>query len=177
MTGPSGSGKSSLVFDTLLAESQARFADLVSPWARRFLPMRGGAELEAARNLRAAVAVPAQPGRRNPRATVGTVTEIDELLRLLFARAGSRPCPRCGREASGPACACGERLEPLWAADFSPHAERGACPACRGLGFAQVCDPARLVSRIPTFRSTAAPSTARGTAPISARPTASTWRR
>ncbi len=147
VTGPSGSGKSSLVFDTLLAESQARFADLVSPWARRFLPMRGGAELEAARNLRAAVAVPAQPGRRNPRATVGTVTEIDELLRLLFARAGSRPCPRCGREASGPACACGERLEPLWAADFSPHAERGACPACRGLGFAQVCDPARLVSR------------------------------
>jgi excinuclease ABC subunit A len=146
VTGPSGSGKSSLVFDTLLAESQARFADLVSPWARRFLPMRGGAELEAARNLRAAVAVPAQPGRRNPRATVGTVTEIDELLRLLFARAGSRPCPCCGREASGPTCACGETLAPLWAADFSPHAERGACPACRGLGFAQVCDPARLVT-------------------------------
>jgi excinuclease ABC subunit A len=147
VTGPSGSGKSSLVFDTLLAESQARFADLVSPWARRFLPMRGGAEIEAARGLRPAVAVPAQPGRRNPRATVGTVTEIDELLRLLFARAGSRPCPRCGREASGPACACGERLAPLWAADFSPHAERGACPVCKGLGFAQVCDPSRLVSR------------------------------
>ncbi len=147
VTGPSGSGKSSLVFDTLLAESEARFADLVSPWARRFLPRRGGAELASARNLRAAVAVPAQPGRRNPRATVGTVTEIDELLRLLFARAGSRPCPRCGREASGPACTCGERLEALWAADFSPHTERGACPSCRGLGFAQLCDPSRLVSR------------------------------
>lgn len=147
VTGPSGSGKSSLVFDTLLAESEARFADLVSPWARRFLPMRGGAEVEAARGLRAAVAVPAQPARRNPRATVGTVTEIDELLRLLFARAGSRPCPRCGLAALAPACACGERLEPLWAADFSPHTERGACPACRGLGFSQGCDPARLVSR------------------------------
>lgn len=147
VTGPSGSGKSSLVFDTLLAESEARFADLVSPWARRFLPMRGGAELESARGLRAAVAVPAQPGRRNPRATVGTVTEIDELLRLLFARAGSRPCSRCGREASGPACTCGERLEAIWAADFSPHSERGACPACRGLGFAQLCEPTRLVSR------------------------------
>lgn len=147
VTGPSGSGKSSLVFDTLLAESQARFADLVSPWARRFLPMRGGAQLETARNLRPAIAVPAQPGRRNPRTTVGTVTEIDELLRLLFARAGSRPCPRCRLQASGPACACGERLEPLWAADFSPHSERGACPACRGLGFAQVCDPSRLVTR------------------------------
>ncbi len=147
VTGPSGSGKSSLVFDTLLAESQARFADLVSPWARRFLPMRGGARLDTARNLRPAIAVPAQPGRRNPRTTVGTVTEIDELLRLLFARAGSRPCPRCGLPASGPACACGERLEPLWAADFSPHSERGACPLCRGLGFAQACDPSRLVTR------------------------------
>ncbi|MFN7986949.1 MAG: hypothetical protein U0529_05720 [Thermoanaerobaculia bacterium] len=147
VTGPSGSGKSSLVFDTLLAESQARFADLVSPWARRFLPMKGGAELEAASGLTAAVAVPAEAGRRNPRATVGTVTEIDERLRLLFARAGSRPCPRCGRDASGPACACGERLAPLWAADFSPHAERGACPSCRGLGFLEACDPSRLVSR------------------------------
>jgi len=147
VTGPSGSGKSSLVFDTLLAESQARFADLVSPWARRFLPMCGGAELEGARGLMAAVAVPSQAGRRNPRTTVGTVTEIDELLRLLFARAGSRPCPRCGRDASGPACACGERLAPLWAADFSPHAERGACPACRGLGFLEACDPSRLVVR------------------------------
>jgi len=147
VTGPSGSGKSSLVFDTLLAESQARFADLVSPWARRFLPMRGGAELETARNLRPAISVPAQPGRRNPRTTVGTVTEIDELLRLLFARAGERTCPRCRRQASGPACACGERLEPLWASDFSPQSERGACPACRGLGFAQACDPSRLVTR------------------------------
>jgi excinuclease ABC subunit A len=147
VTGPSGSGKSSLVFDTLLAESQARFADLVSPWARRFLPMRGGAEVESARGLTAAVAVPAQAGRRNPRATVGTVTEVDELVRLLFARAGFRPCPGCGRPVAGPACTCGERLEPLWAADFSPHAERGACPACRGLGFVEACDPSRLVAR------------------------------
>jgi excinuclease ABC subunit A len=147
VTGPSGSGKSSLVFDTLLAESQARFADLVSPWARRFLPMKGGAGLEAARGLRAAVAVPAEAGRRNPRATVGTATGIDELLRLLFARGGSRPCPRCGEAAAGTACACGARLEPLLAADFSPHSERGACPACRGLGFVEGCDPARLVTR------------------------------
>jgi len=147
VTGPSGSGKSSLVFDTLLAESQARFADLLSPWARRFLPMRGGAELESASGLRAAVAVPAEAARRNPRSTVGTTTGIDELLRLLFARGGSRACPACGREASRTVCACGARLEPLLASDFSPHCERGACPACRGLGFVEVCDPARLVSR------------------------------
>ncbi len=148
VTGPSGSGKSSLVFDTLLAESQARFADMVSPWARRLLPMRGAAETASVHGLRAAVAVPAQAGRRNPRATVGTVTEVDELLRLLFARGGVRRCPACEQETSGAACACGELLEPMWAVDFSPHSERGACPACRGLGFTQVCDPARLVTHI-----------------------------
>jgi excinuclease ABC subunit A len=146
VTGPSGSGKSSLVFDTLLAESQARFADLVSPWARRLLPMRGGAELVSASGLLAAVAVPAQAGRRNPRATVGTATEVDELLRLLFARGGTTRCPACDRETTGTACACGATLEPMWAADFSPHSERGACPTCRGLGFTQICDPSRLIT-------------------------------
>ena len=147
VTGPSGSGKSSLVFDTLLAESQARFADLLSPWARRFLPMEGGSELESASGLRAAVAVPADAARRNPRSTVGTTTGIDELLRLLFARGGSRPCAACGADAAGAACTCGARLEPLLASDFSPHSERGACPACRGLGFVPACDPARLAGR------------------------------
>ncbi|HMM34380.1 MAG TPA: hypothetical protein PKA62_06545, partial [Thermoanaerobaculia bacterium] len=147
VTGPSGSGKSSLVFDTLLAESQARFADLVSPWARRFLPTKGGAELESAVGLRAAVAVPADAARRNPRSTVGTTTGTDELLRLLFARGGSRPCPECRREAFGAVCGCGARLQPLLASDLSPHSERGACPDCRGLGFVEACDPARLVAR------------------------------
>ncbi len=147
VTGPSGSGKSSLVFDTLLAESQARFADLLSPWARRFLPMKGGSELESASDLRAAVAVPADAARRNPRSTVGTTTGIDELLRLLFARGGSRLCAACGADAKGAACTCGARLEPLLASDLSPHSERGACPLCRGVGFLPACDPARLVRR------------------------------
>lgn len=147
VTGPSGSGKSSLVFDTLLAESQARFADLVSPWARRLLPMRGGAELLSAVNLQAAVAVPAEAGRRNPRATIGTLMEIDQRLRLLFARAGRRRCPACDLEGSAAeGCPCGGSPS-LWAVDFSPHGERGACPDCRGLGFHQVCDPDRLVTR------------------------------
>lgn len=146
VTGPSGCGKSSLVVDTLLAEAQNRFADLVSPWARRLLPRKGGAELDAARGLQAAVAVPQRMGRRNPRSTVGTVTELDELLRLLFARAGGRPCPTCGALAQGDRCGCGQGLPGLWASDFSPHSERGACPSCRGLGFLQRCDPERLVS-------------------------------
>jgi len=135
VTGPSGSGKSSLIFDTLLAEAQNRFADLVSPWARRLLPRKGGAEFGTARGLQATLAVPQQGGRRNPRATVGTATELDELLRLLFARAGVQP-----------SIAIGEIPPVLWAADFSPHSERGACPRCRGLGFLQRCDPERLVS-------------------------------
>ncbi|WP_243303674.1 excinuclease ABC subunit UvrA [Geothrix oryzisoli] len=146
VTGPSGSGKSSLVFDTLLAEAQNRFADLVSPWARRFLPRPGGADLVAARGLQTTLAVPQRAGRRNPRSTVGTTTELDELLRLLFARAGEQPCPACGRPTQGERCACGQTFPALWAADFSPHSERGACPRCRGLGFLQRCAPERLVS-------------------------------
>jgi len=126
VTGPSGCGKSSLVFDTLLAEARNRFADLVAPWARRLLPRGGAAELDSARNLRAAVSVPQHGGRRNPRSRVGTVTGLDGLLRLLFARAGT---PR------------------LWAAAFSPNGQAGACPQCKGLGFIQACDPDRLVSR------------------------------
>jgi excinuclease ABC subunit A len=146
VTGPSGSGKSSLVFDTLLAEAQNRLADLVSPWARRLLPRRGGADLEGATGLQAAVAVAQAPGRRNPRSTVGTVTELDELLRILFSRAGERPCPACGRPVQGERCPCGAILPALWAAAFSPQSESGACPACRGLGFLQRCDPEKLLS-------------------------------
>ena len=146
VTGPSGSGKSSLVFDTLLAEAQNRFNDLVSPWARRLLPRRGGAEFESALGLLAAVAVSQETGRRNPRSRVGTVSELDELLRMLFSRAGERPCPACGGTFSGDRCACGEKHTPLWASAFSPNSEAGACAHCRGLGFVQSCDPARLVN-------------------------------
>jgi excinuclease ABC subunit A len=146
VTGPSGSGKSSLVLDTLLAEAQNRFADLVSPWARRLLPRKGGAEFTALRGLQATLAVAPGSGRRNPRSTLGTATELDSLLRLLFARGGERPCPTCGRPAQGERCACGQGLPALWAADFSPQGERGACPHCKGLGFLQRCDPQRLVS-------------------------------
>jgi excinuclease ABC subunit A len=146
VTGPSGCGKSSLVFDTLLAEAQNRFADLVAPWARRLLPKQGGADLDSARGLQATIAVAQRAGRRNPRSTVGTVTELDELLRLLFARAGERSCPACGTLTQGERCACGHESPGLWAADFSPHSERGACPHCKGLGFLQRCDPERLVT-------------------------------
>ncbi len=125
VTGPSGSGKSSLVFDTLLAECRNRFTDLVSPWARRLLARPGGAVFARARDLRAAVAVSQAQGRRNPRSRVGTVAELDERLRMLFARASGTGLP---------------------ASAFSPNTERGACRHCRGLGFIQTCDPERLVT-------------------------------
>lgn len=145
VAGPSGSGKSSLVFDTLLAEARARVADLVSPWARRLLPRTGGADLESASGLQVTIAVPPGSGRRNPRATLATTTELDALFRLLFARAGLRDCPACSRAAAD-RCGCGEALPVLWASHFSANGEAGACPRCRGLGFLQRCDPDRLVS-------------------------------
>lgn len=145
ITGPSGSGKSSLLFDTLVAEAQNRFADLVSPWARRLLSLPGEARFESATGLQLSLSVPQAPGRRNPRATVGTATELDALLRLLYARCGERPCPACGSPARGGRCAQGHRLPELWAADFSPREERGACPDCRGLGFHPRCEGERLI--------------------------------
>lgn len=146
VTGPSGSGKSSLVFDTLLAEAQNRFADLVSPWARRLLTRPAEARFTRASGLQASLTVAQARGRRNPRATVGTCTEVEALLRLLYARGGTRPCPTCGVPATGRHCPAGHPLPELWAADFSPHHERGACPDCRGLGFHTQCDPERLVT-------------------------------
>jgi excinuclease ABC subunit A len=132
VTGPSGSGKSSLVFDTLLAEARNRFADLVAPWARRLLPRAGGAAFETAQGLRAAVAVSQSAGRRNPRSRLATAAELDELLRLLYARAGVD----AGALAAGP----------LRAGELSANTQAGACPRCRGLGFLQSCAPERLVS-------------------------------
>jgi len=146
VSGPSGSGKSSLVFDTLLAEARARVADLVSPWARRLLPRTGAADLASASGLQVTIAVAPGAGRRNPRATVATATELDALFRLLFARAAARPCPACGGPAVGARCDCGAALAAPWASMFSANGEAGACPACRGLGFLQRCDPERLVS-------------------------------
>jgi len=147
VTGPSGCGKSSLVIDTLLAEARNRFSDLVAPWARRLLPRKGGAEFSRALGLLAAVSVAQGGGRRNPRSRAGTVSELDERLRMLFSRAGARPCPACGRLGREPRCACGAPVPVLLASAFSPNAEASACPVCKGLGLIQACDPLRLVVR------------------------------
>ncbi|MBN1771139.1 MAG: excinuclease ABC subunit UvrA, partial [Deltaproteobacteria bacterium] len=147
ITGPSGSGKSSLARDTLAAEARNRFSDTVSAWARRFLPRRGAADLDEARGLTPVVEVSERSGRRNPRSTVGSVSEVAPLLRLLFARAGVRPCPACGGALEGASCACGHRLDPPpTSSSFSCDSRAAACPRCTGLGFVSRVDPARLVT-------------------------------
>jgi excinuclease ABC subunit A len=143
-----GSGKSSLAFDTIFAEGQRRFADSFSAYARRFLRQDGEARFDDVSGLTPTVAIRQQAPSRNPRSTVATLTEIHDGYRLLFSRLGTRFCPRCGAGLEGRACgACGfEGACTLTAAMFSPNSEHGACPRCRGLGHTIECDPAKLVT-------------------------------
>lgn len=94
ITGVSGSGKSSLAFDTLYAEGQRRYIESLSSYARQFLGQMDKPEVDAIEGLSPAIAIQQRAGSRNPRSTVGTVTEIHDYLRLLFARIGIPHCPR-----------------------------------------------------------------------------------
>jgi excinuclease ABC subunit A len=98
VTGPSGSGKSSLAFDTLYAEGQRRYVESLSAYARQFLEQMEKPDCDAIDGLSPAVAIEQKGVGRNPRSTVGTVTEIADHLRLLFARVGHPVCWQCGRE-------------------------------------------------------------------------------
>ncbi len=97
-TGLSGSGKSTLAFDTLYAEGQRRYVESLSTYARQFLGQMDKPEVDSLEGLSPAVSIEQKTTSRNPRSTVGTVTEIYDYLRLLFARAGIPHCPECGRE-------------------------------------------------------------------------------
>ncbi|MBQ4347463.1 MAG: excinuclease ABC subunit UvrA [Firmicutes bacterium] len=99
-TGVSGSGKSSLAFDTIYAEGQRRYVESLSSYARMFLGQMEKPDVDAIEGLSPAISIDQKTGSRNPRSTVGTVTEIYDYLRLLFARAGIPHCPKCGREIS-----------------------------------------------------------------------------
>ena len=98
LTGLSGSGKSSLAFDTIYAEGQRRYMESLSSYARQFLGQMEKPQVESLEGLPPAISIDQKSTNRNPRSTVGTVTEIYDYLRLLFARAGSPHCPKCGRE-------------------------------------------------------------------------------
>jgi excinuclease ABC subunit A len=97
ITGPSGSGKSSLAFDTIYAEGQRRYVESLSAYARQFLEQLAKPAVDAIEGLSPAIAIEQRALAKSPRSTVGTVTEIADYLRLLFARVGTPHCPSCGR--------------------------------------------------------------------------------
>ncbi len=97
ITGLSGSGKSSLAFDTLYAEGQRRYVESLSAYARQFLEQMEKPDVDAIEGLSPAIAIEQKTASKNPRSTVATVTEVHDYLRLLFARAGRAHCPACGR--------------------------------------------------------------------------------
>ena len=100
ITGLSGSGKSSLAFDTIFAEGQRRYVESLSSYARQFLGQMDKPDVEYIEGLSPAVSIDQRGTSQNPRSTVGTVTEIYDYLRLLYARAGIPHCPECGREVT-----------------------------------------------------------------------------
>lgn len=98
ITGLSGSGKSSLAFDTIYAEGQRRYMESLSSYARQFLGQMEKTQVESIEGLPPAISIDQKSTNRNPRSTVGTVTEIYDYMRLLYARAGIPHCPKCGKE-------------------------------------------------------------------------------
>ncbi len=117
-TGVSGSGKSSLAFGTLYAEAQRRYLESVSPYARRLFDQMPVPEVDEIDGLPPAVALQQQRGTPTTRSSVGSVTTLSNLLRMLYSRAGAYPR--------------GQAL--LYAESFSPNTPEGACPTCHGLG-------------------------------------------
>ena len=99
-TGLSGSGKSSMAFDTIYAEGQRRYVESLSSYARQFLGVMDKPDCDQIEGLSPAISIDQKSTSHNPRSTVGTVTEVYDYLRLLFARIGHPHCPQCGREIS-----------------------------------------------------------------------------
>src|SRR4030088_2138173 len=117
-TGISGSGKSSLAFGTLYAEAQRRYFESVSPYARRLIDQVGVPDVDSIEGLPPAVALQQQRGTPGARSSVGSVTTLSSLVRLLFSRAGPYP----------------PHQPMLYAEDFSPNTPQGACAHCHGIG-------------------------------------------
>lgn len=148
VVGVSGSGKSSLVFDTVYAESRRRFADCMEDSDRAHLPRRP--EVDRITGLPPAVAVGQENAARNPRSTVGTLTEVHDALRRLYAVAGVRHCPSCGQiipHAVGAVCArCDRLFFELTPAQFSFNNPEAMCTDCKGLGVTWHVDEALIVT-------------------------------
>jgi len=146
ITGVSGSGKSSLAFDTIFAEGQNRFLESFSPYVRSRIGMKAQADFDEITGLTPTFAVDQQRFGRNPRSTVGTTTGIYDHYRLMFARIGVKEQP--GVTESG-SYAIEERKEPAQrpeSTQFSFNHQAGACPVCDGLGEKVVCDEEKLIT-------------------------------
>lgn len=117
-SGVSGSGKSSLAFGTLYAEAQRRYFESVAPYARRLIDQVGVPDVDSIDGLPPAVALQQQRGTPSVRSSLGSVTTLSSLVRMLYSRAGAYPA----------------RAQMLYAEDFSPNTMQGACPTCHGLG-------------------------------------------
>ena len=128
-SGVSGSGKSSLAFGTIYAEAQRRYFESVAPYARRLIDQMGVPDVDAIEGLPPAVALQQQRGASNTRSSVGSVTTLSSLVRMMYSRAGAYPAHQ----------------PMLYAEDFSPNTPQGACPACHGLGYVYDVTEASMV--------------------------------
>jgi excinuclease ABC subunit A len=166
ITGLSGSGKSSLAFDTIYAEGQRRYVESLSSYARQFVGLMDKPDVDLIEGLSPAISIDQRTAGHNPRSTVGTITEIYDYLRLLFARQGQAYCPHCqlklkletqkqettktvrGREVKSSRlqklyfCSnCSYSRSELEPRNFSFNSGYGACPICSGLGTKSEIDP------------------------------------
>ena len=132
ITGLSGSGKSSLAFDTLYAEGQRRYVESLSSYARQFIGLMNKPDVDLIEGLSPAISIDQKSTSHNPRSTVGTITEIYDYLRLLFARIGTS-------NIHNP-----QKLEPR---NFSFNSPHGACPDCSGLGTKLEIDPKLIINQ------------------------------
>jgi excinuclease ABC subunit A len=161
VTGLSGSGKSSLVFDLVYAESQRRYVESLSSYARQFIGLMDKPDVDLIEGLIPAISIDQRSASNNPRSTVGTVSEIYDYLRLLFAKLGEVYCEECNvrmqlkkvnsknsskRESKLVCPKCNKEKAELKAIDFSFNSSQGACPSCGGLGVKTEVDPSAILN-------------------------------
>lgn len=151
-TGRSGSGKSSLAFDTIFAEGQRRSVQSLSTYARQFLGQFDKPDVDSIDGLCSAVAIDQEIAARNPRSTVGTITDVYDMFRLLYSRIGVACCARCHKpltasSGGGLACSAHPDVEPpeMSSRAFSFNLPFGVCTACDGLGTRMEVDPELVV--------------------------------